>query len=416
MEEPPTLNKNSNGAGPEPAKQKKRNSLSAIFSGIRILPSHHTMRLVSAESRPAGKFLPWGVDFGTTAIKLIQIGIFEKKPRIAELIIEELPQELRENPLERKKSLPQIFKKIVQDYKIKGGVVTSLPSSAVQIKKIKLPPMPKEEIGAAVKWEMKQTSAVALDELAFDYYFLDGAKAGSASGIELIVVSCPKKDVLEQLAIVEAANLIPVAVETDCQVAICSLVRTLQIKKEEVILFLDFGYHSCSIDIVMNNRTCFKRDLAINGDSLTQAISKHCQVPYEEAERLKQTLGLLDTTAQGTQNTGESGQQMAVMVNEALWLHLENLIQEIDYTFKYFAHQLSAGQVNKFDRIVISGGSAKLHQFLFYLSSYLGVPVELADPLRNISLNPEINSKFKDLPGLSPSLSVAMGLATRGLD
>jgi len=396
-------------------KEKKKGFLSTIFSGLRKMPSRYTLRLISPQVCHAERFLPWGVDFGSTAVRLIQIGFFEKTPQIVNLIIEELPQELKENPLERKRSLPQIFKRIVQEHRIKGEVATSIPSSTVQIKKIKLPPMPKKEIEAAVKWEMKQSSTIGLEELAFDYYLLNGAEMSSTNEIELIIISCPKREVLEQLAIIEAANLVPLAVEMDCQVAVCSLVRNQQIKKAEVILFLDFGYCSCSVSIVVNNRIIFKRELAINGDSLTQAISKHCHLSYEGAERLKQNLGLMETTGR-TVDTGEPEQQMAIMVNEALWLHLENLIQEIDYTSKYFVHQLSAGSIDKFDRIILSGGSARLHRFPFYLSSYLSVPVEIADPLKDITLSPEISSKFKDLSSLSPELSVAMGLATRGLD
>jgi type IV pilus assembly protein PilM len=181
---------------------------------------------------------------------------------------------------------------------------------------------------------------------------------------------------------------------------------------EEVVLFLEFGCHSCSINIIVKNQIYFKRELAINGDSLTQAIAKHCNLSYEDAEGLKQTLGLIgaDSSTQDIQTN-----EKEVMVNEALWLHLENLIQEIDYTFKYFVHQFTAGRISKFDRIILSGGSANLNRFSAYLNGYLSVPVEIADPLKGIPLSPEIISKSGNLAGLSPRLSVAAGLALREL-
>lgn len=384
-----------------------------ILSGIKKMPARETFRLVSPEKPLIEKLFPLGVDFGITAIKLVQIGIIDRKPQIINLIIEELPLELWDKPLERKKTVPEIFKKIVQQYKIKGEVITALPSSSIQMKTVKLPPMPKDEIDSAIKWEIKQTSSIPLEELSFDYIF-DEQKVSPSGEIEIIVVSCPKKDVFEQMGMVQAADLIPLAVDTDPLAGVCALIHNSQIKMEEVILFLEFGCHSCSINIVVKNQICFKRELAINGDSLTQAIAKHCELSYEDAERLKQTLGLIGTngTVQGMRTNGE----IAVMVNEALWLHLENLIQEIDYTFKYFAHEFTAGRINKFDRIILSGGSANLSRFSSYLNTYLGVPVEIAEPLKGIPLSPEINSKFGNkLASLSPRLSVATGLALREL-
>lgn len=218
-----------------------------ILSGIKKMPASQTLRLVSPEEALIEKRLPLGVDFGTTAIKLVQIGIIDKKPQIINLIIEELPQELWDKPLERKRALPEIFKKIVQQNKIKGEAITSLPSSSIQMKTVKLPPMPQNEIGSAVKWEIKQTSAIPLEDLSFDYYIFDGEKSSPSAEIEVIVISCSKKDVFEQINYVQAADLIPVAVDIDSLASLCALIHNSQIKMEEVILFLEFGCYSCSL-------------------------------------------------------------------------------------------------------------------------------------------------------------------------
>lgn len=394
---------------------KKTNLLLKIFSGVKRMPSSQTLRFVSPEAVGVQRYLPWGIDLGTSSLKLIQLGIVKDRPQVINFIIEELPQELKENPLERKKSLPQILKKITQENKIRGETVTSLPSALVQIKKIKLPPMPQGEVDSALRWEFKQTSTVALEELCYDYYFLGENSFDGSREIEMQVVSCPKREALDHLAIIQAAGLIPAAVETDCLASVFPLIHNLQIKKEETVLFLDFGYSSCSISVIIKNQVYFKRELAINGDSLTQAISKNSNLPYEQAERLKLAFGLLDSSGQSQEAQEPPDKESPIMVNEALWLHLENLIQEIDYTFKYFSHQLSAGLVGKFDRIILSGGSANLRRFPYYLNNYLGVPVEIAEPLRGFSLSPEASRKLQDLPEVSPQLSVAMGLAMRGL-
>ncbi|MFH1397737.1 MAG: type IV pilus assembly protein PilM [Candidatus Omnitrophota bacterium] len=393
-----------------------KNLIAKIFSGVKRMPAEHTLRLVSSKGQVSEKYFASGVDFGFSAIKLAQIGIINRKPQIINLIIEELPGDLKDHPQERKKVVTEIFKKIVQENRIKGEVVSSMPSSLVQIKKIRLPSMPSDEVTAAVKWEMKQSSPISLDDLAFDYYILEQQKSALSNGIEVMTISCSKKDVLEQIAVIEVANLVPQAIEVDYLAAVRLAVRSMQIKKEEAVLFLEFGCHSCSLSIIINSQVCFKRDLAISGDTLTQAIVEHNKVSYSEAERLKKSLGLIGADAASQLDLDDATKESAIVTNEALWLHLENLIQEIDYTFKYFSHQLIDNMITKFDRIILSGGSTNLARFSAYLNTCLGVPVELIDPLREIYLGPEFKSKFADLSSLAPRLSVAVGLAIRGLD
>ncbi len=396
---------------------KLKRRLPSILSGFRKLLADQTLKLISLSEDKVQRRFPYGVDFGSTAIKLVQIGLIQGKPQIINLIIEQIPEELLDSPKEKKKAVSEIFKKIVQAHKIKGQVVCALPTSLVQTRVIKLPNMPDDEIGKAVKWELSQTSSIALEDLSFDYYILD--RAVSSNEIEVMAISCSKKDVLERLALIQAANLFPVAVEIDSLAAVSSLIYNSQIKKEEVVLLLEFGYSSCSLNIVVNNQIYLTRELTVSGKSLTQAISGHCHFPYGEAERLKVSCGLIDTEHPPV----DDKEELAVMVNEALWLHLENLIQDIDYTFKYFLHQvITTPKVSKLDKIILSGGSANLNQFSSYLASYLNTPVEIINPFKEISLSLKNSLQFysgegtDNLKYLAPRLSVAMGLALRGAE
>lgn len=389
--------------------------LLSVFSGIKKMPSSQTLRLVSSSGNQLEKSFSFGVDFGSTSIKLAQLGIINKKPRVLDLIVEDLPSELWISPAQRKKALPDIFRKITQKYKIKGGVITSIPASLVQMKTIRLPPMPQDEIDSAVQWAVKQDSAIPFEDISFDHYLLNDENLDFPVERDAMVITCSKKDIFEQMALIQAANLIPFAIEIDSFAAASALVHNGQIKKEEVVLILEFGFQGCSVNIVVNNRVQFKRELAVSGDSLTQSIAKRCQLSYDDAERVKKNFGLINNSGPIKENVNYE-QEAAVMVNEALWLHLENLIQEIDYTFKYFSHQYTAEEIKKFDKIILSGGSANLNLFSSYLNSYIGMPVEVADPLRGLDLSEQIRSKFENLTALLPRLSVAVGLALRDLE
>lgn len=389
--------------------QSKKKSFFSIFSGVKKISSRHTLRLVNVEKPLVEKFFPWGVDFSVTAVKMVRLGTINKELQLLDVIIEELPQELWNSPLQRKSTVNDIFKRLVKQYRIKGEIVTAVPSAIVEMKPMELPPMPEKEIYPAVKWELKQSSTIPVEELVFDYYIVGGHTV-SSDKIEVIVVSCLKKDVIEQINMIKSADLIPLSVEVDCFAVQALISQNNQIKKEEIIVLLEFGCHSCTISIVKDNQVYFKRNLEITGNSLTQGIVQKCNVSYEQAEGLKRNLGLI-----GMEWPTEALQgpelERAMRVNEILWQHVEDLIQEITYTFKYFTHQFTSGKVKNYDRIVLSGGVANLKNLSSFLMSYLGVPVEVVDPLKGIVLNQDIILKYGNFKELAPRLSVAVGLA-----
>jgi Tfp pilus assembly PilM family ATPase len=64
------------------------------------------------------------------------------------------------------------------------------------------------------------------------------------------------------------------------------------------------------------------------------------------------------------------------------------------------------------DWIVLSGGGALIPFLPEFIQSKLNVPIEVANPLRNIEYDPDI---FKNVQPdkIAPLLAVAVGLATR---
>ena len=65
-------------------------------------------------------------------------------------------------------------------------------------------------------------------------------------------------------------------------------------------------------------------------------------------------------------------------------------------------------------RVFLCGGTAKIPKLDEYLSRELGVPVEVADPLKNIRTNlPAASPQY--LREISPLFSVSVGLAIRDM-
>ncbi len=88
----------------------------------------------------------------------------------------------------------------------------------------------------------------------------------------------------------------------------------------------------------------------------------------------------------------------------------EMLALEIQRTLDFF--RATAVDSPAIDRMLIAGGSSKVHQLTEYLADKFQMPVERFDSFRSIKID---GKKFDDeyLRELSPNMAVAVGLAVR---
>jgi len=89
----------------------------------------------------------------------------------------------------------------------------------------------------------------------------------------------------------------------------------------------------------------------------------------------------------------------------------EELVGGMEVAFSYF-RQLA--DVPKIDWIILSGGGALIPFLPEYVQAQMNIPIEIANPLRNIEYDPE---QFIDVQPekIAPLLAVPVGLAARKL-
>jgi len=387
---------------------KKRLSSLFVHKGAKAAPGGDAVALPSGAAIIRKKF-PIGLDIGTSSIKIAQLASDrEGGLKLINLAIEELPKEAS-NPKERGQIVAPVLKKLIDDKGLKGDCFAIVPHLSVKVNLIRLPQMPEAEIDKALRWELRQTIQADIDELSLDYIILEGQKIkflGSSIGI--LAVTAPKKDVFEYLALLESANLHPLAIDIEPLADLAVLDYTGKAGLNEVILFLDFGAGKTSLSVICNHELVFIRYLNITGNSLTKAISEYCNIPWQEAEDAKKTFGL---SASSTNEAVAGVSDKAIKVRNAILPLLENMVQDIEHTFKYFSYQVTQSQIIQFDKVILSGGSAYLKGLLPFLRNRLNKDIEFISPL----------SAFGSLAqpagdDLGCRLNVALGLALRGKD
>ena len=121
---------------------------------------------------------------------------------------------------------------------------------------------------------------------------------------------------------------------------------------------------------------------------------------------------------QELENTGMAGSGLetggdVAFIAGAIQSSLAELAEEIGRSIEYYAGRAPGSQVAK---IYLAGGGARLKGMDQFLQSQLGIPVEIADPLKYLDTSALENVYNDQLLGeMSPVLTVAIGLALREL-
>jgi type IV pilus assembly protein PilM len=149
--------------------------------------------------------------------------------------------------------------------------------------------------------------------------------------------------------------------------------------------------------MVRGTTSIFTRDISAGGNQYTDLLQKELNLTFEQAESIKRG--------------GTVEQQLtAEQIEPTLQSVSEMLALEIQRTLDFF--RATAVDSPTIDRMLIAGGSSKVHQLAEYLSDKFQMPVEQFDSFRSIKFDPR---KFDDeyLRELSPNMAVAVGLAVR---
>ena len=96
---------------------------------------------------------------------------------------------------------------------------------------------------------------------------------------------------------------------------------------------------------------------------------------------------------------------------EILTPFMENAIQHITRSLQFY---FSSSQYSSIDHLVLAGGSSAISGLAGMVQQKLEVPVTIANPFINMTIDPFIDSEQLAID--APSLMAACGLALRSFD
>ncbi len=310
-----------------------------------------------------------GIDLGRRTIKLVAVRN-GKRPALLHAAAHPTPGGAIEGGTIRNASaLAQALRAALRGAGIRQGrAVVGIGGRNAVVRHITLPPMPSEELRDAVRWEAERHLPLRVEEAVLDAQVLREVTEDGQPRLEVVMAAVPERDALLYHGVASEAGLEVAAIE----VASLALARTLR-ETEVPTLGVDLGLDNTEIVVAHNRLPLVCRTLPVGRERLA---------------------GPPSPTAAG------SGEEPAPELQDLL----NGLTQSIDY---FQAH----GRREKIERVVLTGEDVSSGSVGAVLTSGLGIPVQVGDPLWRLD--------GTAIPGAARergvTLAVAAGLAMRKL-
>ena len=373
-----------------------------------------------------------GLEVGTSALKVVELRA-GNPPSLVSLALRPMPPGLiQDDQVVDPAGLATEIKSLLSDAGIsQRSVVTAVSNRQAITRNILLPKMTMQELDEAIKWEAERYIPFPIDEVVLDYYVLDNpSDVEDGQQIEVVIAAARLDLVSQQVEYLKRAGLEPVVIDVKPFTLLRSLHGSLlgdhltrstlsgtaYTDSNEVGVTVEIAASNSTITLVRGERVLMNRNISVSGDDFTAAIQRTFGLDFDTAEEVKLEYG---TAAIPTEDEEEllnfdmkREQFSPSRVYESLRPVLVDLTTEIRRSLEFFRVQAGDANIN---RVILTGGGAKLRGLPAAIGDSLGFRVELGDPWLTITAD-ENRFDTQYLTRYGPEFAVPLGLALRGVN
>jgi type IV pilus assembly protein PilM len=255
-----------------------------------------------------------------------------------------------------------------------------------------------KQIANAVRFRAQEALPIPVDQAALDFQVLsESVEDGVAKKHVLLVVAY--RELVDSFSIAcRQAGLRLVGVDLEAFALLRALMPPVQSTGERsALVAVGVGAERSTL-AVSDGFTCeFARVIEWGGTSLTVALSRALDIDVEAAEILKTQISL-----EGDEVPNGFTPEQTTQAREALLAALRTFSRELLSSLQFYQGQPDSLGIRE---VVLAGGTSLLHGLAPALSTLVGVPVRVGDPLVGVSVSKKVKGGEPD-----PSLAVPIGL------
>jgi type IV pilus assembly protein PilM len=265
-------------------------------------------------------------------------------------------------------------------------VILGVSNQQVVVRDLTLPNLPPDQMAKALPFQARDVVPIPLDQALLDFAPL-GAPDPASDTVSGLLVAAPRQPVSYAVQAVEGAGLKVARVD----LASFALLRSIADDGVAVEAVIDIGAHLTTIVIHNQGIPKVVRSVTRAANEWTDMLVSKGGMQDEEAENAKRMVGLTDA---------DPG--IRTMIGQAI----RPLMAEIRSSIQYFEATNPGVHLEK---VSLSGGGSQLPGIGPSFSDQLGVPTELATPMRHFRNRYNSKGESNDAAATAVSVGLAIG-------
>jgi type IV pilus assembly protein PilM len=342
-----------------------------------------------------------GLDITTSSVKLIELSQSGKRYRVESYSAEPTPpSSVNEKAIVDAKAVGEAIRRAVKRAGAKAAVAAvAISGDAAITKVIQMPSsLSDRDLEGQVEIQADQYIPFPMEEVSFDYEVI-GANEKDPELMDVLLVATRTENVEQRRSAVVAAGLDTRIVDVEA-FALENACRLLSHQMPDggigqSVAVVDIGASSTTFSVLQDLKVVYTRDFNFGGQQLTEEIMRTYGLSMADAGRAKKQGGL------------PSNYQP-----EVLEPFIDDMTQQVSRSLQFFL--ASGGGREQPDMILVCGGCANIPGIADLISSRVGIPTEVGDPLGQMKISSKAKSQgvHKD----ATALLIACGLALRSFD
>ena len=334
----------------------------------------------------------FGLDLGTTAIRLVQLhgsGTARQLVKYAHTPVDSKVASSDSNADQQK--LVQILKELLAQANVATrNVAVGIPSQKVFTTVVDIDRLSPTELAKTIRFQADSLIPTPLAESKIDWAVI-GDSPKDKTKVEVLLTSVGNDFIEKRLDMLESIGLNVIAFEPDNLALARAMVAPGSTAPQMVI---DVGHKTTDLVVTLGDAPRLTRSIPTGTEAIIRAAMQNLNIEEKQAEQFVFKFGLSRDKLEG-------------QVYQAIITTVDMLVSEVEKSIKFFQTRYPA---NKLERIIVTGGASTLPEFPSYIANKFGVSVEIGNAWRNTNFPAD---RQNELMAISNNFGVAVGLAER---
>jgi type IV pilus assembly protein PilM len=336
-----------------------------------------------------------GLDIGANSVKLVKLNHSKGGYVVEDLSVRELPAEaIVSDEIRDREAVVFNVQSVLDECDLRiRDVVVSISGHGLITDKLVIDRKSGAEMEQAILFEAEQRSPFDVEDVSLDHHVISVNE--DTNKMDILLVAARKEFLKNYLDLITQCGLNPVIVDTDAFATYNAYVNNYEVDPNRTTVLVNLGYDVANVLYMTEGQYHSTRDVTVGTRGIFTAVQQEFRLNHELTNRA--LMGQLD------QQVDQD------MLKATICSAGEDIVSGLELAFNYFKSQV---KIDALDWMVLSGGGALIPYLPEYLQSKLSIPIEIANPLRNVEYDPE---QFQHLEPekIAPMLAVPIGMAMR---